>query len=280
MKCLEAQKWGKEFLAKSKLKDPALESNAILSGILNLSPTQVYLDDRKINGRNLARFRSAILRRSENEPVAYILGKKNFMGLELEVNSTVLIPRPETEILAEKLVNKIKQSEVHVLDLCTGSGCIAIALATHCPRVQIVAIDNSGAAMALAQKNADGLGVSSQITFKMSDLYSNIKPNYGGDFDIIVANPPYIPADQISSLAPDLHFEPRAALEAGSEGLDFFKLIIKDAPHYLKPHGEIWMEMGIGQTKAVRRLLSDVGFKGIQIFKDYAGIERIINGSI
>jgi release factor glutamine methyltransferase len=217
-------------------------------------------------------------RREKHEPLAYIVGCKPFMGINILVDSRVLIPRPETELLAEEAIKLAKElpHPISILDLCTGSGAIAVSLAKYLPQAKIFASDACAEALAVAQKNAENQAV--KITFVQSDLFGTLK---GKKFDLIVANPPYIPTKEIDTLQPEVKdFEPRMALDGGSDGLRVVCEIIHKAKEHLVPGGALLMEIGFGQWTAVKKELKKNGYKDICVIKDYAGIERIIKCSV
>lgn len=204
-----------------------------------------------------------IERRSKNEPIAYIVGTQPFWDLEFFVDSNVLIPRPETEILVEKAIELIKKQGLRlVADIGTGSGCIAITLAKHLPQIKVIAIESSPKALEVAKKNAKKYGVEKQIEFIQGNFLEPIK---GRQVDLIVSNPPYIPSKDLETLMPDVRdFEPHQALDGGSDGLDFIRKLLKANTKHLI------FEFCFGQSPAIRKLCPDV-----KIIKDYSGIDRI-----
>jgi release factor glutamine methyltransferase len=207
-------------------------------------------------------------RRAAGEPVAYILGRKEFYGLELAVNPAVLIPRPETELLVEIALEKNFSS---VVDLGTGSGAIALALKKHRPKARVIAVEASAAALAVAQRNAAKHSL--EIEFRHGRWLEAVA---GERFDLIVANPPYVAADD-----PHLHdlaFEPARALVAGADGLDAIREIVAVAPGHLSPGGWLLLEHGMGQDDAVRALLADAGLEDLTRWPDLAGIPRVSGG--
>jgi release factor glutamine methyltransferase len=207
-------------------------------------------------------------RRSAGEPIAYILGRKEFYGLELAVNPAVLIPRPETELLVELALEKEFSS---ALDLGTGCGAIALALKKHRPKARIVAVEASAAALVVARRNSTRLGI--EVVWRHGRW---LEPLAGERFDLIVSNPPYVAAGD-PHLA-DLSFEPTSALVAGVDGLDAIREIIRGAPGYLVPGGRLLVEHGIGQDRAVRELLAAAGLESVATWPDLAGIPRVSGG--
>lgn len=214
-------------------------------------------------------------------PVQYIIGHEKFCGLDFVVNEDVLIPRPETELLVETARELIVGTRVQgpgslVLDLCTGSGCIAIALAGALTKdaidCKIVASDISDKALDIARSNAQRLGVSDKVDFLNSDLFTNIN----GKFDIIISNPPYIAKSEFDTLQKEVLREPRIALAGGHDGLDFYRRIIKDAPSHLNPGGHILFEVGFGQAGKVKSIIESGGFNVVAVNKDFNGIDRVV----
>lgn len=211
-------------------------------------------------------------------PVQYIIGKTEFCGLEFLVNEDVLIPRPETEMLVESTLGILKEGrragdELSILDLCTGSGNIAIALTKNLHDCKIVASDISKNALLTARRNAAMNGVSEDINFVESDLFRNIE----GRFDIIVSNPPYIARHEFPELQQEVLKEPRIALDGGEDGLDFYRRIITDAPGHLKDNGYLIVEIGYGQLRSIENIIRGVtGMKPVEVKKDFNGIDRVV----
>ncbi len=207
------------------------------------------------------------------------MGKAEFSGLALVVDERVFIPRPETELLAQEVINichnvtKSQGHKIKILDLCTGSGNIAIALTKEMPDCKIVASDISGEALQVARLNAVSNGVCDRIEFVESDLFSKFKCK----FDIIVSNPPYIARREFRHLQKEVLMEPRMALDGGDDGLDFYRRIAEEAPAHLKGDGHLVMEIGYGQAAAIKEIIEKAGYlKVAKVLKDYNGIDRII----
>jgi release factor glutamine methyltransferase len=208
-------------------------------------------------------------------PIQYVIGHAEFCGRDFAVNEDVLIPRPETELLVEEAVAVAsnKGQGARILDLCTGSGCIAITLTKTISDCRIVASDISGKALDLARLNAGRHGVNGKVEFVQSDLFCNIS----GRFDIIVSNPPYIARNEFVTLQKEVLKEPRAALDGGEDGLDFYRRIIKDARKHLMPGGYLLLEAGFGQAGRIQNIIeADSIFKVLEIKKDFNGIDRVI----
>jgi release factor glutamine methyltransferase len=223
-----------------------------------------------------ARFQSLVALRASGHPVAYLVGSKEFCGLLLRVTPDVLIPRPETEELVGAALERLPQGEPSkVVDLGTGSGCIAIVIARERPAAQVTAVDTSGPALALARENAAAHGV--EVEFLQGDWFSALGSR---SFDLVVANPPYVAADDAHLRHGDLRFEPRAALAAGADGLADLRRITGAAPKHLHPGGWLLLEHGYDQAGACRDLLHDAGFADLVFLADMAGLPRIAGGRL
>lgn len=255
------------------------EAELLFSEVLGCDRAALYLDkDRFLDQDKLAFISSVLKRRIKGEPIQYILGEAEFMGLKLKVNPDVLIPRPETEILVETALKFARRSaspparRLRLLDLGTGSGCIAISLSKYPADLEIDASDISARALEIAQENSR-LN-SARINFIQSDLFDSLSHK---DYDIIISNPPYIEDGQISGLQPELQFEPRIALSAGADGLHLYRRIIRGAAGYLKNNGLLMMEIGFGQRNGLEKIFSDSGEFGIiEVVKDYNNIDRVV----
>ena len=222
-------------------------------------------------------FEAFVQRRLSGEPIAYIVGSREFYGLQLKTTSATLIPRPDTETLVEAALAKIPQnSNLDVLDLGTGTGAVALAIAKNRPHCKVRAVDASSSALSVALDNAQFLSVENVLLLE-SNWFSNLQNE---KFDVIVSNPPYIAQDDEHLKQGDLRFEPISALASGKDGLDDIRKIIQDAPHYLKPNGWLMLEHGYDQAEAVVALLSERGFSQIAHAKDIAGTLRVTFGAI
>jgi len=217
-------------------------------------------------------FQRLIARRAVREPVAMIIGHREFWGLDFEVTRDVLIPRPETEFLVEEAITFARSTGCRLaIDVGTGSGCIAIALAHELPDVRVIAIDASRAALDIARRNATRNGVADRIQFRQGDLLADVTETAG----LIVSNPPYVPDSDASSLQPDVvGFEPHMALFGGSDGLDVVRRLLVEGTAHLAPHGRLIVEFGFGQDAAIRRLAAKAGWNVIHIREDLQGIPR------
>lgn len=236
--------------------------------------------DQTVSGEGLARAESVVSRRMGREPLQYILGTQEFCGLDFSVNPAVLIPRPETELLVQVTLREGRLAEGSVVvDVGTGSGCVAVTLATILSDMRIFALDCSGDALAVAKNNAERHGVGDKITWKEGDLLSPLREcHLVGAVDAIVSNPPYITEEAWVSLQPEVRdFEPRLALVAGQRGTEFHERLLHDARQFLVPGGLLVMELGQGQTPFVRRAAEQAGgYTGLQTVEDEAGIERVM----
>jgi release factor glutamine methyltransferase len=275
---LEVIKRSTDFLAKKGVESPRLHVELLLAHLLKLPRMKLYLNfERKLADTELEQFRELVKRRGTREPLQHIVGSTSFCGLDIRVTRDVLVPRPETEMLAErgwKFLQTLTDEHPTALDFGTGSGCLAIAMAVNFPRCNIHAVDLSSAALNIARANAETHQVHSRISFHESDAFAALPQNLR--FHLIVANPPYIPRAEIESLDPEVRdHDPRAALEGGDDGLDFYRVLSNQGAHWLKPHGRIMMEFGDGQAEPIRKLFEEQQWQVEAIEKDYSGRERI-----
>ena len=217
-------------------------------------------------------FRGFAARRARGEPIAYILGEKEFYGLPLAVNAAVLIPRPETELLVDLALARKPAS---LLDLGTGAGAIALAVKRHLPGTRVVAVERSSAALTVAARNAARLGL--EVDLRHGLWFG---PVAGERFDLILSNPPYVAEGDPHLAQGDLRFEPRSALVAGADGLDALREIARAAPLHLNPGGWLLVEHGLGQDEALRRLLSEAGLVEVRTWPDLSGIARVSGGGL
>jgi release factor glutamine methyltransferase len=253
------------------------EAELVLTHILDCDLASLYLNkDINLGLDKSAALSSVFMRRVLGEPVQYILGKTEFMGLEFKVDRRVLIPRPETEILAEAGIAFLKRSghdRPRVLDLGTGSGCIAVSIAKYAGGSDVYAGDISAAALRLAGENALLNKVS--VTLLRGDLFGCLE-GVSGKFDLIVSNPPYISGREMTNLQRELYFEPEIALNAGGDGLDFYRRIISRAAGYLEDNGALMLEVGYNQSARVKKMFDEKNFRELSSLKDYNGIERVV----
>lgn len=276
----EALEWAKNFLLGAGLNDPHLESRAILSGLLNISTTHLHLQrDQRLDEKAWYRFQAAVARRSSREPVAYILGHVNFRGHTFQVNPSVLIPRPETELVVEEAIKVIRNEAwkaPRILDVGTGSGCIAVSLAKEIPDSSVAAIDISEGALKVARENAKSNGVDGRLKFYKSDLFESFSGETA--FDMILANPPYIASSLLAHLDPELRYEPQNALDGGPDGLAVLTRLIRQAASFLKTTGVLLVEIGFDQGDVVKRLFTTNGFRFVEVWKDDARLDRMVCG--
>lgn len=282
MTVLEVIQRSTEFLSKKGVESSRLQTELLLAHVLGLPRMQLYLNfERVLSPPELARIRDFVKRRGQREPLQLIIGSTSFCGLEISVNRHTLIPRPETELLAEhgwSFLNSISTSEPHplaALDFGTGSGCLAIALAVKCPAAEICAVDISAEALVLAGQNAARHAVSQRVRFIQSDGFTTLPSTI--QFHLLIANPPYVPTAEIDRLEPEVrNHDPRQALDGGPDGLDFFRRLASEAAARLKPDGRIMLEFGDGQAGVVRQLFEAEKWIVEQILDDYTQRPRIL----
>lgn len=272
--------WAADDLKKRGSSSPRLDAELLLCLVLGVDRVRLVIDsERPLDKAELTRYRALHTRRRTGEPVAYLLGKREFYGRSFRVDARVLIPRPETELLVEVGLARTRQLALsaRVLDLCTGSGCVAISLARERPTTRVLGTDVSPGAIAVAAENATRLGAASNAGFFVSDVFAAVDPR--SRFDLVTANPPYIPAPEIPTLQVDIRgFEPHLALVGGEDGLDLVRRIVADAPAFLAPGGVLAMELASGQASHVAALLARSGYHDVDTAKDYGGHERVVSG--
>ncbi|MCL2230819.1 MAG: peptide chain release factor N(5)-glutamine methyltransferase [Treponema sp.] len=299
----EAYAQGSADLKFSEIPTPALDASILLAHVLKTDRTSLVAKGMDtISAKTCEKFCSLVERRALGECIAYIIGKKEFRGLEFEVNKSVLVPRPDTETLVEAAISTLStnlhgfsQINNKVLDLCTGSGAIAISLKNELPELEIHATDISLETLQTAQKNSEKLLGKNKIHFYLGDLFNALLTPHSSSlpsvssasfapprelFSLIVSNPPYIPSAQIETLSAEVRNEPRIALDGGDDGLEIIRRIIDDAPNYLASGGRLLLEASPEQMEEVSHLLEKRGFKSIQLNKDLSGADRVIGGKI
>lgn len=273
-----ALKAASERFSAAKIENPRLDAEILLAHVLNCRRLNLYVDSDKILPlESVLRFNELINQRLNGSPVAYIVKKKDFMGLTFAVNENVLIPRPETEILTEIIGKYLRglNREVIFADLCTGSGAIPISILKFVKNARAIAVDISEKALEVAKFNAIKFHVEDRLEFHCGDLFSPLK---GKIFDAIVSNPPYIPTRDLKTLQKEVQSEPLIALDGGEDGLAFYRRIISAAPQFLSENGVLAVEIGINQAFEVKKMFEAANFGDVTIFKDLAGIERVISG--
>jgi release factor glutamine methyltransferase len=275
-------RWAAEDFARRGLSSPRLDAELLLGEVLGVDRVRLILDSEKpLREEELARYRELIKRRRRGEPIAYIRGEREFYGHRFRVDARVLVPRPDTEILVETGLLRTQPKSLYgrALDLCTGSGCVAIAFALQRPTWKVTGTDVSPGAMSLARENAERLGAIFATRWLLGDLFEALAP--GERFDLITSNPPYIPLGDIATLDADVRdFEPRLALEGGADGLDVVRRIVERAPEFLESGGVLALEVGHDQAARVAALFEARGFGEIQVKRDYGGIERVVSGTL
>ncbi len=267
------------YLAQCGIDQPRLEAEVFLANLLSVTRIDLYVNfDRPMVEEELAAMREYLRRRSRGEPLEYIVGVKEFMSLAFFVDNSVLIPRPETEHLVERALQIMAANDFkEAVDVGTGSGAIAVSLAYYRSVARVTAIDIDPGALRVAERNARHHGVEGRLVFLEGDM---LKPLVGPGqrFDIVLANPPYIPSDLIGELSPEVKNQPRLALDGGPYGLSFYKPLIEDAAVILSGGGYLGMEVGWGQADAVASILTSNDFTDIEIINDYSGIGRCVWG--
>ena len=278
---LELLRWASSYFNSHHIENPRASAEILLSHSLNMERIDLYLrHDQPLSADELRRFDELVQRRLRREPVAYIVGQKNFWSLNLRVTEDVLIPRPETECLVERALEILgaRKSEgpPSILDLGAGSGAIILALASERPMERLFASDASMAALTVAEENARRHGLENSVAFFCGRWFEPLRPLE--QFDMVVSNPPYIPTHIIQTLAPEIfQYEPAGALDGGADGLDAVSIIISQAHRYMTPGGVLLMEIGWNQRGAVEDLARQTGrYEGIRFIKDYGGHDRIL----
>ena len=262
-----------QALKQAGVPDPAPDAAWLLGHVLNRPALEARLDmDSTLSPGQEALLRDLTQKRQARIPLQYLLRTQSFLGRSFSVDERALIPRPETELLAELAVSALGSSG-RALDLCCGTGCLAITMALERPGCDIWAADLSPAALSLARENAARLGA--RVTFRQGDLFA---PLQGETFDLIVSNPPYIPSAECPALQEEVLHEPVMALDGGTDGLDFYRRIAREAPMHLTCGGRIMLELGDGEAEAVSALLADAGFEELVVHPDLQGLPRMLSG--
>ncbi len=276
MTVLEAIQKSAEFLGKKGVDSPRLQTELLLAHLLKMPRMKLYLNfERALSTEETDALRELIKRRAQHEPLQHIVGSTNFCGFEIAVNKNALVPRPETELLAEAGWKFLGEREAIALDFGTGTGCISIALAAKCPNTKIFALDISADVIALAKQNAEKNNVAGKIEFVHGDGYIALPKN--SQFDLLISNPPYISTAEIETLQPEVkNFDPRSALDGGADGLDFYRMFATQAKPFLKPDGKIMLEFGDGQAEAIREIFENEKWIVEEIKSDYSQRKRIL----
>ncbi len=276
-------KWATDDFRTRGIESPRLEAELLLGAVLGLDRIKLITESmRPLAPAELTSFKELITRRRRNEPTAYLLGKREFYGRMFAVGPGVLIPRPDTEALVETALGRTADRSMsgRALDLCTGSGCVAITFARERPTWQVTGTDLSPDALAIAQQNALRLGAIWNMRWLGGDLFAPL-----GEaervFDLITANPPYIPAAEVETLAPTVRdFEPRLALDGGPDGLVLMRRLVAEAPRHLAPGGVLAVEIMAGTSDDVRALFAGAGLVDLEVARDYGGHDRVVSGRL
>lgn len=268
-----------EFLSERGIESPRLDAEVLLADLLDIERINLYVKfDYPLKSSELKEYRKRIKKRAKRIPVAYIIGRKEFMSLEFDISESVLIPRPETENLVEEVISYCRENELkdaQIIDIGTGSGAVAVSLAHYLKDAKVVGVDISAEAVKIARNNAEKFELEERLSIVQSNLLEGfIKRDIKG-IDIIVSNPPYISDAEMEELPPEVKKEPETALKAGREGLDFYKKLIPQAGEVLKDGGKIFLEIGSSQAEAVKEIFVD-NWQDLKVIKDYADRDRII----
>jgi release factor glutamine methyltransferase len=266
--------WTQGRFAERGLATPRLDAELLLGHVLRKDRVGLYTHfDQPLHADELAAYRELIKRRLGGQPVAYLVGKKEFRSLELAVDARVLVPQPDTEATVELALGKLDGREApRVVDVGTGSGAIALAIKKARPDAEVLAVDRSPDAAEVARANAARLGLT--VDVRVGDLLGPVE----GAFELVVSNPPYVPTGEIARLPAEVRAEPTAALDGGNDGLDVIRRLITDSRARLNPGGALVLEVGAGQSPTVKALMEAAGYSEIEVTKDLGGIERALSG--
>ena len=261
------------------LPDARIDARRLLEHVCGTTVQTLLADpDRPVSPGEYEQYLELISRRQQREPLAYIVGEQEFMGLPFRVSPHVLIPGQDTENLVEEAMRELTDGS-RILDLCTGSGCILLSLLQYSNSNSGVGTDLSREALAVAEENGKRLGLADRVTWLQGDLFEALKDRPEERFDLIISNPPYIPTEVIGTLEPEVKDrEPFMALDGGLDGLDFYRRICREGYRFLNENGALFMEMGAAQGSGIRRILDDAGFCDVQILRDLSGKDRVIGG--
>jgi release factor glutamine methyltransferase len=270
--------WTRGHFEKQDIDAPRLTAELLLSHVLATTRVKLFMDlDRPLTKEELTTYRGLIQRRLAHEPTQYLVGHKEFYGRRFTVDARVLIPRSETELLVEAGLQVLpKDTPARVLDVCTGSGCIAVSIAAERPIASVWASDVSADALEVAKANAESLGVSSRVTFFLGSLLDAVPAD--AKFDLVLSNPPYIPSKELPGLDPEVRKEPRLALDGGDDGLAVIRPLVAAAAPRLNPGGWLALEIAEDQGARVKAVLEGAGLLDVRIEKDLARHERLVLG--
>ena len=275
MKIEELLKFGKEKLEQYKIDDASIISRILIQYVLKIDRNYLIINkDNEVVINKENEYKKHIEEIIKGKPIQYITNNQEFMKLNFYVDENVLIPQPDTEILVEEVIKNINVKEnIKILDMCTGSGCIGISLAKYIENAKVTLVDISKKAIEIAKKNSIQNNVEDKLEFIQSDMFENIRE----EFDIIVSNPPYIKTDIIQTLDKQVQSEPHIALDGGQDGLYFYKVLINQAPKYLKDTGRLFLEIGYDQKQEIESLARSNGkYKKIEIIKDLSQNDRVV----
>lgn len=267
--------WSERFFREKGIETPRLDAEVLLAHVLEKPRIYLYVHyDQPLDPDELAAYRGFVRRRGAREPVAYLVGEREFMGLTFAVSPAVLVPQPDTEALVSEARKRLQgKSGVRIADVGTGSGAIALSLLHALPDLTAAAVDVSAAALKVARENADRFGLTDRVMFYEGDL---LAPLLGQTFDAVLSNPPYIPRGDIAALPPEVQAEPRLALDGGADGLDFYRRLVREAAAFLCPDGFLAVEAGRGEAAVISELARTNGWLEVEITKDLAGIHRVV----
>ncbi len=264
--------WTQGYFARAGVDAPRLSAELLLAHALGCDRVRLYLDfDKPLAEKELGAYRELVKRRAAGEPTAYLTGRKDFFGRTFKADRRALVPRPETELLVEAALAALPE-EGALLDLCTGTGCVAVTVALERPRARVVATDLSAEALALARENAEGLGA--RVELFQGDLYAPLPPELR--FDVVAANPPYVPSPEVPGLARELSHEPALALDGGEGGLAVARRVVAGARPRLRPGGVLAVEMHESHRESLPRLCLEAGFQRAEARQDLAGRWRYV----
>jgi release factor glutamine methyltransferase len=280
--------WTTQYFTRKNIDAPRLSAELLLAHVMGVPRIKLYTDyERPMTEQQLGAMRSLVQRAAEEEPIAYLTGRAHFFSLEFEVNRDVLIPRPDTETLVENVLQLARNQPgfeaPRVLDLCTGSGCVAAAVAQHLKAANVLAVDLSPAAVEVARRNMQRLGLDARVVVEQGDLFEPLTRMVDRQpFHLILANPPYIPTGQVETLDRSVReYEPTQALDGGLDGLVIHRRILTEAPARLVPGGRVYLEIAFDQGELALRVAADHdAFDDVRILKDYGGRDRVLTARL
>jgi len=280
---LELLNKSSQYLAAKGSHSPRLDAEVLLAEVLGCTRIQLYVGfDKGLSRSEVDSYREAVMRRGRREPVAYITGRKEFMGRDFTVARGVLVPRPETELLAERAIEALSGLDgADAAEICCGTGATGITVALDAPVTRMLLSDISDDALAVALDNVRRHGLEGKVEVLKGDLFAALPEDLKGELDLVMANPPYIRSDEIEALEPEVSkHEPRVALDGGSDGLGFYRRIAPEAALWLKPGGVMLMEVGCDQAAEVSGMLASSGFGRVASHKDLQGYDRVVEATL